>query len=338
VEVLVCSRLSALSAVVFQQQPDTKSIPVGFLAKVHIYCFLLSYLGSLGFEVLLLLRRPAPFFRTLAVGFAVAGFLAHTSFLLTRGQVEDLPPLLTSQQDWLLVLAWIGSLLYLILMTLNRQLAHGLFLLPAVLLLVTAAIFASPVAAGSLREVSLRRWGMVHAASLVLGIGAVAGAALLGLMYVLHHQRLRNRTRFLMRLTLPSLEHLAAWNRWMVLFSVPCLTIGLLTGFLLISLSRSSGQSGIPWADPLVVITIVVWLAMVAVLIRTMQQSQQPGRSVAMLSFLSGGFLLLTILGLMMLPRIGSGDIIHGRSAESTQLQPAAARLPADAAREGAAP
>mgnify|MGYP003348816431 CR=1 FL=1 len=84
-----------------------------------------------------------------------------------------------------------------------------------------------------------------------------------------------------------------------------------------------------------------LWLAfcaMVAVLIRTMQKSQQPGRSVAMLSFLSGGFLLLTILGLMMLPRIGSGDIIHGRSAESTQLQPAAARLPADAAREGSAP
>ncbi|MFN9038077.1 MAG: hypothetical protein ACK5YO_17380, partial [Planctomyces sp.] len=195
---------------------------MGFLAKVHIYCFLLSYLASLGFEVLLLLRKPVSVLRTLAIGFAAAGFLAHTSFLLTRSRVEDLPPLLTSQQDWLLVLAWLGGLLYLILVISHRQLAHGLFLLPAVLLLVTAALFASPQAAGTLREVTLRRWGMFHAASLVLGIGAVAGAALSGLMYVLHHQRLRNRSRFLMRLSLPSLENLAAWNRWMVLFSVPC--------------------------------------------------------------------------------------------------------------------
>jgi len=311
---------------------------VGFLEKVHIYCFLLSYLGSLGFEFLLLLRKPASFLRSLAIAFAAAGFLAHTSFLLTRSRVEDLPPLLTSQQDWLLVLAWLGALLYLILVVSHRQLAHGLFLLPAMLLLVTAALFASPQAAGTLREVSLRRWGMFHAASLVLGIAAVAGAALSGLMYVLHHQRLRNRSRFLMRLTLPSLENLAAWNRWMVLFSVPCLTVGLLTGFLLISMSRDARQAGIPWEDPTIVTTIVVWLAMVAVLIRTMKAAQQPGRSVAMLSFLSGGFLLLTVLGPMLLAGAGSLNSIHGRPADNARQQTPAAETSPDPASKGSAP
>ncbi|MFN9036139.1 MAG: hypothetical protein ACK5YO_07575, partial [Planctomyces sp.] len=103
-----------------------------------------------------------------------------------------------------------------------------------------------------------------------------------------------------------------------------CLTVGLLTGFLLISMSRGSWQAGIPWEDPTIVTTIVVWLAMVAVLIRTMKAAQRPGRSVAMLSFLSGGFLLLTVLGPMLLAGAGSLNSIHGRPAESLRQQPAA--------------
>ncbi len=65
-------------------------------------------------------------------------------------------------------------------------------------------------------------------------------------------------------------------------------------------------------------------LAMVAVLIRTMKAAQRPGRSVAMLSFLSGGFLLLTVLGPMLLAGAGSLNSIHGRPAESLRQQPAA--------------
>ncbi|MBL8812355.1 MAG: cytochrome c biogenesis protein CcsA [Planctomycetaceae bacterium] len=292
---------------------------MGFLAQVHIYCFLMSYLVSLGCEVLQVLRRPFPLLRALLLIFTIAGFVAHTAFLFTRGRSEGLPPLLTSQQDWLLVLAWLGSLLYLILLLTYRQMAHGIFMLPAILLLVIVALFASPVASGNLHEQVMRRWGMFHAASLVLGIGAVAGAALSGLMYLLHYQRLKTRNAWLMKLALPNLENLSAVNRWMVVFSVPCLTIGLLTGFLLISFSKAQNSTyAIPWTDPTIVTTILVWLAMIVVLIRILMNTQQTGRAVAQLSFLSGGFLLLTVLGPMLLAGQGSFNAIHGRPQTST--------------------
>lgn len=290
---------------------------MSFLAQVHIYCFLLSYLVSLGCELFQLIRRPAPAVRAVLLAFMIAGFAAHTAFLITRSRIEGLPPLLTSQQDWLLVLAWMGSLLYVILLLTQGQRALGVFLLPAIVFLVVVALFASSQATGNLREFAMRRWGMFHAASLVLGIGAVAGAAISGLMYLLSHQRLKSRSGWLMRLSLPSLENLSAVNRWLVVFSVPCLTIGLLTGFLLISWARDTdAPTSIPWTDPTIVTTILVWLAMIVVLIRLLMSTHQTGRAVAQLSFLSGGFLLITVIGPMVLAGQGALNAIHGRPVD----------------------
>ncbi len=287
---------------------------MAFLAQVQIYCFLLSYLVSLLGEALLVFRRASSAVRAAVIAFTCAGFLAHTAFLVTRSSTSGLSPLLASQQDWLLVLAWLGSLLYLILLLTHRQMAHGLFMLPAILLLIVVAIFVSDQGSGNLQQVAMRRWGMFHAASLVLGIGAVTGASISGLMYLLHHHRLRSRSSWLNNLTLPSLENLTVWNRWLVVFSVPCLTIGLLTGFLLILWSRSSDVSrSISWTDPTILTTIVVWLAMVILLVRLLSSSHQTGKAVAQLSFLSGGFLLITVLGPMLLAGSGNLDTFHGR-------------------------
>lgn len=274
----------------------------------------MSYGVCLIGEAILLQRRGSSAIRWVVTIFAIAGLIAHSAYLYTRSSTSGLPPLLTSQQDWLLVLAWLGSLLYVILLLTYRQLAHGLFMLPAILLLVVVAIFVSDKASGNLQQVAMRRWGMFHAASLVLGIGAVAGASISGLMYLLHHHRLRSRSRWLQNLTLPSLENLTTWNRWLVVFSVPCLTIGLLTGFLLILWSQSSDVSrSISWTDPTILTTIVVWLAMVILLVRLLSSSHQTGKAVAQLSFLSGGFLLITVLGPMLLAGSGNLDTFHGR-------------------------
>jgi hypothetical protein len=265
----------------------------------------------------------------LIVGFTTAGFIAHTAFLVTRSQKVGLPPLLTSQQDWLLVLAWLGSLLYLILLLTHRQLAHGIFMLPAILLLVVVAIFASDQSGGNLQADAMRRWGMFHAASLVLGIGAVLGTSITGLMYLLHHQRLRSRSNWLKNLTLPSLENLSVWNRWMVIFSVPCLTIGLLTGFLLTWWKTAGQAQAVSWTDPIIVTTVFAWLAMVVLLFRLLSSAHQSGKAVAQLSLLSGGFLLITVLGPMMLAGSGNLDTFHGRPRSSADDE--GQNLPADA-------
>ena len=288
---------------------------MGFLAQVQIYCFLMSYAVSLIGEGWLVLRRQSSLARVIVLAFTLAGFLAHTAYLITRSQTAGLPPLLSSQQDWLLVLAWIGAFLYLILLITHPQLAHGLFMLPAILLLVTVAIFVSRQATGNLDQLAVRRLGMFHASSLVLGIAAVVGAAISGLMYLLHHHRLRSRSGWLQKLTLPSLENLTAVNRWMVVFSVPCLTIGLVTGFILIFWSRSTDAgNSIRWTDPTIITTVIVWVAMIVVLIRVLASSHQTGKAVAQLSLLSAGFLLTTVLGPMILSGSGNLSTFHSGS------------------------
>lgn len=292
---------------------------MALLAQVQIYCFLFSYLTALAAELTQLLRKPAPATRLVIISFTAAGFLAHTSFLFNRANAAGLPPLLASQQDWLLVLAWLGSLLYLIILLAQQRLALGIFILPAILILIISAEFASSHSGPGLHEAARRRWGMFHAASLVLGVAAVAAAALSSLMYLLHHHRLRARSAWLSRLTLPSLENLSAINRCMVVFSVPCLTIGLLTGFLLIARSPSLNQTGgIPWNDPTIITTIIVWFSMIVVLVRVLKLGQQTGRSVAQLSFLAGAFLLLAILGPMLLSERAGLATIHGGNRNSS--------------------
>jgi ABC-type transport system involved in cytochrome c biogenesis permease subunit len=159
----------------------------------------------------------------------------------------------------------------------------------------------------------MRRWGLLHAASLVLGMATVLGATLSAVMYLLHHQKLRGQMRWLRRLQLPSLEQLTAVNRWMVILSVPCLTVGLVTGFILLLLDRqTAGTARIRWTDPTIITTIVVWMAMVALLVRLLVIRRQSGKAVAQMSLLSGGFLLITIIGPMLLSRTGAISTFHG--------------------------
>jgi hypothetical protein len=148
-------------------------------------------------------------------------------------------------------------------------------------------------------------------------------------MYLLHHQRLRARSGWLQRLTLPSLENLSRINRWMVVFSVPCLTIGLLTGFLLIALSRNIRQQAhINWYDPAIITTVLVWLSASAILIRVLRSDRQTGRAVAQLSFLAGAFLLLAILGPMLLAGRAGLNTIHGGTRSTPDPQQGSTRSP----------
>ncbi len=290
---------------------------MGFLAQVQISCFFFSYLVSLISEVLQLIRGRSTVTRGIVLGFTAAGLLAHTIYLVTRSQESGLPPLMSSGQDWLLVLAWLGAVLYLVLTASHGQLAHGVFMLPAILLLVVVAVFVSDDATSELQQTATRRWGMLHAASLVLGMGSVVGATLSALMYLLHHQKLRSRNSWLKRLQLPSLEQLLSVNRWMVILSVPCLTVGLVTGFILLILQKDAlGRAQIRWTDPTIVTTIMVWLAMVVLVVRLLVIRRQSGKAIAQMSMLSGGFLLVTIVGPMLLARTGAITTFHGSGGQ----------------------
>ena len=113
------------------------------LEGVSITCFASSYLVALVLEVTRLVFRSG--IRGAALlGFAGAGLLAHTVFLLHHALQTSGAPL-SSQQDWYLLSAWVLVAGYIGLTCRQRKNVLGLFLLPLVLLLVgTAAWFADP--------------------------------------------------------------------------------------------------------------------------------------------------------------------------------------------------
>src|SRR5215471_13993127 len=189
------------------------------MLHVTVFCFLASYLVAFGLELGRLLGRSR-ISRFVMVGFGVAGFTAHTLYLLNRSQQTHLPPLLASTHDWMLVLAWVLVLVYLFLALVQKELAVGLFALPVVLLLVTSAYFLNHEPNTELNaQIAMRHWGLLHASFLVFGLTAGAAGFLSGLMYLVQHRRLKTRHAEQVGLKMPSLARLAQANRWSVLLA-----------------------------------------------------------------------------------------------------------------------
>src|ERR1700733_10577480 len=151
------------------------------MANVHVFCFFASYVIAIALEGSAVVRRST-WLHWLGLGFVAAGLLAQTFSLVGRSNTADLPPLLSSSHDWLLVLAWLAVVFDLtlsaILSLVGRSVPMGLFLMPVVLVLIGASVLAgaatSPALAGATdiarrgaEERALRGWGMLHASLLV---------------------------------------------------------------------------------------------------------------------------------------------------------------------------
>lgn len=275
------------------------------MSGITVFCFFASYLLALAFEATRA-ARGLSWMRWPALASAAAGLFAHTAFLLQRSRTTNLPPLLSSTQDWLLVVAWVVCVLYLFVVAYDRRIGIGLFALPVVLLFVSASHFVSSTPAAAVRlgrataeENALRGWLMLHASLLGLGIAAVVAGVVASLMYLVQHRRLRHKHAHPAGLKLFSLERLARWNRLSVLVAVPLLSLGLGVGFLLGYLARRQGGDVSFW-DPVVVASCLAWLVMVMVLGRAVRSEEPAGKAVALRTLLAFGFLLTTLLGLQL--------------------------------------
>ena len=273
-------------------------------AKISLYCFFYSYLAALLVEIGLFVRR-LKVGRWVAVLLSLAGLFAHSVYLVVRSQQHDLPPLLGSSHDWLLVLAWLAIAFYLGVQVWNLDISIGVFVLPLVLILVGTARFVNMTP--NPRLVDIYWWGMLHASLWVLGIGGVAVALVVSLMYLVQHRRLKSKSVRRVELQLLSLERLNQWNWWLVIVSVPLLTLGMGTGLWMTLLARET-EHPVHLANMAFVANAVIWAAM-AVLFGWLLMAKHPtGRIVAWRTMLACGFLLTTLLLLKVL----SADGIHG--------------------------
>jgi len=273
------------------------------MANVNVFCFLISYAVAFVLEWTRLFRLTT-MGRAVILLFAGAGFVTHTIYLLVRSDQTDLPPILSSPHDWVLVSAWLAIVLYILLTIFNRELAIGLFLLPLVLILIGSAYWVSDEPNALLddpvmRQEAIRGWLDVHVSSWVFGITGVIAGFVLSMMYLVQHRSLKHKQSLQSDLSLPNLEKLARLNMWAVIGSVPLLFLGMGTGVYLGFLFK--GQRPITFSDPIVIVNGVVLLLMVVFLIWLLRPGRPAGKRVAWLTIWAFGFLLLTLIGMQVL-------------------------------------
>jgi ABC-type transport system involved in cytochrome c biogenesis permease subunit len=259
------------------------------LERITLLCFAASYAVALLLEIAHLLW-PSPVIRVLRSGFAAAGLLAQTLYLLVHW-----PPLETPFGS-LLFLAWVlavfafsGSLHY-------RQFAWGVFVLPLVCGLVgMAALLPNPSSDASVGisrpPVGLGPWGQVHGVLLLLAAVGVCIAFLASVVYLFHAYLLGAKVLPRQGRKLFSLERLEAMNRSALNLAFPLLTLGACLGIGLLVEGYDSLAS---WADPKLVSTVLLWLVL-ALLLYLRYGAHLGGRRLALLTVLAFALLLVTL-------------------------------------------
>lgn len=268
-----------------------------------------SYLVALGLELARFLRKKSGYLRPLIFLFSLAGLVAQTAYIFNRARETQLPPLLSSTHDWLVVFAWLLVAIFLFINLIDEELSIGLFLFPLVLALVVSSYFVDDVTnalvqpANALVEPAIRSWALLHASLLVLGGVGIALCFVVSAMYLIQHRRLKQKQNFSEGFNLPSLAKLARLNRWALMISAPLLTIGMGIGIGLGVYVRKGAQA-ISFLDPVIIVYEIVWAAMMISVIFILRKKQPNQKHIAQLTIWTGGLLLLTVIGIQILTNV----------------------------------
>lgn len=261
-----------------------------------------SYLVAFGLELARFMRKKNRYIRPLIFLFSFAGLVAQTAYIFNRAHETQLPPLLSSSHDWLIVFSWLLVSIFLFINLIDEQLSIGLFLFPLVLILVSSSYFVDD-ATNSLVEPAIRSWAMLHASLLVLGGVGIVLSFVISMMYLVQHRRLKQKQNFSEGFHLPSLAKLSRLNRWALMISAPLLTVGMGIGIGLGVYVRKGAQA-ISFYDPVIVVYEVVWFAMMISVIFILRTKQPNSKHIAQLTIWTGGLLLLTVIGIQILTNV----------------------------------
>ena len=260
------------------------------LARIGIVCFASSYAIVLALEVSRLFLRSG-IRGAMLVFWAVAGLTAQTIFLSHRVATSSGVPL-SSWQDWFLVGSWFLMIVYLYWLYCYPRTYCGLFILPSAIGMIWIGWFAaSPIPFA--REPASKVWGVLHGALLSLTAVALLVGFASGLMYLWQDHRLKHKiaTR---GLQLPNLEWLRRSNARSIVAATILMAMGIATGILLNVINVRATRSHLPWDDPFITLSGVMfcWL-LFCTIAGVFLRSAHQGKKIAYLTILS--FVLLVV-------------------------------------------
>ncbi len=269
------------------------------LSGVQIICFAASYSVALALEITRLLFRSG-IRGAVMLGFAGAGLFSHTVYLFYRiaesyQATGSVAAPLSSKQEWCILAAWLLAIAYLYLTWYHPRVPFGLFILPLVLGLIgVAAFLADP--RPSLPEPASKIWGPVHGISIMLAAVAVLVGLAAGLMYLRQDRRLKSKAPPTSALRLPSLERLRQINSRALVIALIMMGLGIVSGIVLMVINRGRTERALPWTDPVVVSTLLMfgWL-LVSSGVGMAYRPAREGRKVAYLTIVSFVFLVIAL-------------------------------------------
>jgi ABC-type uncharacterized transport system permease subunit len=185
-------------------------------------------------------------------------FVLQTAFLTDRGESRAACPL-ADRGEILAYLAWSLTLFYLLIGPAYRISLLGVFTAPVVVLFQSLALVPGMLDATPLKVPGGNPWHETHTATSVLAYGALALAAVAGVMFlVLDHQLKEHHLKSgLFRNLPPARELLVSLNRLLRLGGI-LLTLGIIAGFMM---PRSPAATGH------LVAALIVWAGYATLLV-----------------------------------------------------------------------
>ena len=162
-----------------------------------------------------------------------AAFICQIGFLSVRGQMRAACPLM-DRGEILSFLAWSLTLFYLLVGPAYRISLLGVFTAPVVAIFQALALTPGTLTTNPLRLVGSNPWHETHSAMSVLSYGALALAAVAGVMFlVLDRQLKEHHLRSGLFRNLPPVRELLGSLGRLLWLGVGLLTIGIVAGFLM---------------------------------------------------------------------------------------------------------
>jgi len=163
----------------------------------------------------------------------IAVFLCQIGYLGVRGEMRGACPL-RSLAEIFVFLSWSLTLFYLLVGPMYRISLLGVFTAPLVALFQGFALIPGNLAANPERVLNTSFWGEIHSSMSVLAYGALALAAVAGVMFmVLDHQLKEHDLKSGLFRNLPPVRELLVSLERLLWLGVGLLTIGLVAGVLM---------------------------------------------------------------------------------------------------------
>lgn len=184
-------------------------------------------------------------------------FLCQLGFLSLRGEARGACPL-AEHGEILVFLSWSLTLFYLLVGPTYRISLLGVFTAPVVVLFQSVALLPGVLDANPQKLVGGNAWHETHAATSVLAYGALALAAVAGVMFlVLDRQLKEQHLKSGLFRNLPPVRELLISLVRLLWLGIGLLTIGIIAGFLMPQSESALGH---------LIAALAVWVAYAALL------------------------------------------------------------------------